>query len=142
VADPDDLEADVLDRVQRAQLCSVLWDCVDGLEDRQPEVIRKRYQEGRTLAAIGEDYGVSIEAIRQTERKALRALRGGRNRKKLLPFMEIYGMALTGNGVGRFNRTWTSSTERAALWELEREEEYQEHVRWLEEYREKLLQHG
>lgn len=138
VADPADLEEEVLDRVQREQLCSVLWDCVDNLEDRQPEVIRKRYQEGRTMAAIGEDYGVSIEAIRQTERKALRALRGGRNRKKLLPFMEIYGMAITGNGVGRFNRTWTSSTERAALKDMEWEAQYQEHVRWLEEYRGKL----
>ena len=94
------------------------------------------------MAAIGADYGITIEAIRQMERKALRALRGGRNRKKLLPFMEVYGMALTGNGVGRFNRTWTSSTERAALKDMEWEEQYQEHVRWLEEYREKLLQHG
>lgn len=142
VADPADLEADALDRLQREQLCSVLWECVDSLEGRQPEVIRKRYQEGRTMAAIGADYGITIEAIRQMERKALRALRGGRNRKKLLPFMEVYGMALTGNGVGRFNRTWTSSTERAALKDMEWEEQYQEHVRWLEEYREKLLQHG
>lgn len=142
VADPVDLEADVLDQIQREQLCSVLWECVDSLEGRQPEVIRKRYQEGRTMATIGADYGVTIEAIRQTERKALRALRGSRNRKKLLPFMEIYGMALTGNGVGRFNRTWTSSTERAALKDMEWEERYQEHVRWLEEYREKLLQRG
>lgn len=138
VADPADLEADVLERVQREQLCAVLWECVDSLEDRQPDVIRKRYQEGRTLEAIGADYGVSREVIRQTERKALRALRGGRNRKKLLPFMDIYGMALTGNGVGRFNRTWTSSTERVALWDMEREEEYQKYLEWLEEYRGKV----
>lgn len=138
VADPADLEADVLDQVQHEQLCSVLWECVDSLEGRQPEVIRKRYQEGLTMAAIGADCGVTTETIRQMERKALRALRGGRNRKKLLPFMEIYGMALTGNGVGRFNRTWTSSTERVALWDIEREEEYQKHLEWLEEYRGKV----
>ena len=138
VADPADLEADVLDQVQHEQLCSVLWECVDSLEGRQPEVIRKRYQEGLTMAAIGADCGVTTETIRQMERKALRALRGGRNRKKLLPFMEIYGRALTGNGVGRFNRTWTSSTERVALWDIEREEEYQKHLEWLEEYRGKV----
>lgn len=142
VADPADLEADVLDRMQHEQLCSVLWECVDSLEDRQPEVIRKRYQEGRTLEAIGADYGVTREVIRQTERKALRALRGPRYSKRLRPFMDIYGMALTGNGVGRFNRTWTSSTERAALKELDWEERFQEHARWLEEYREKLMQRG
>lgn len=135
VADSVNLEETVLDQVQHEQFCAALWECVDSLEGRQPEVIRKKYQEGRTIAAIGADYGVTAEAIRQVERKALRALRGGRNRKKLLPFMELYGMALTGNGVERFNRTWTSSTERAALWDLEREEEYQKHLEWLEKYR-------
>ena len=139
VADPADLEEEVLDQIQREQLCAVLWECVDSLEGRQPEVIRKRYQEGFTMAAIGADCGVTAEAVRQMERKALRALRGGRNRKKLLPFMEVYGMALTGNGVGRFNRTWTSSAERAALWDMEREEEFQKHLKWLEEYRGKVM---
>lgn len=142
VADPADLEGDAVDRLQREQLCAVLWECVDGLEGRQPEVIRKRYQEGRTLAAIGDDYGVTGEVIRQMESKALRALRGGRNRKKLLPFADIYGMGLTGNGVGRFNRTWTSSTERAALKAMDWEEEFQKHLAWLEEYRGKVRQQG
>lgn len=142
VADPADLEEDVLDRIQREQLCAVLWECVDSLEDRQPEVIRKRYQEGRTLEAIGADYGVTREVIRQTEQKALRELRKPRNSKRLRPFLpeaeRIYSMALVGNGVGNFDRTWTSSTERVALKDMEWEAQYQEHVRWLEEYREKL----
>lgn len=124
VADPADLESDVLDRIQREQLYSVLWECVDSLEGRQPGVIRKRYQEGRSLTAIGADYGVTGEVIRQTERTALRALRGGRNRKKLLPFIDIYGMALVGNGTERFSQTWTSSTERAALKIMEWEERH------------------
>lgn len=135
VADNKNLEEDVMDRLQHEQLCSVLWECVDNLEGRQPEVIRKRYHEGLTMAAIGAEYGVTGEVIRQTERKALRALRGGRNYKKLMPFMEIYGMALTGNGVGRFNRTWTSSTERTALDMMDWEERRREHLKWLDEVR-------
>lgn len=146
VADPSDLEADVLDQVQHEQLCAVLWECVDSLEGRQPEVIRKRYQEGRTMAAIGADYGVTGEVIRQTESKALRELRKPRNSKRLRPFVledeKIYSMALRGNGVERFNRTWTSSTERAALKVMDQEEQYQKHLEWLEEYREKVRQQG
>lgn len=146
VAAPADLEADVLDRVQHEQLCAVLWECVDSLEGRQPEVIRKRYQEGRTMAAIGADYGVTGEVIRQMESKALRELRKPRNSKRLRPFVledeKIYSMALRGNGVGRFNRTWTSSTEWAALKVMDQEEQYQKHLEWLEEYRGKVRQQG
>lgn len=146
VAAPADLEADVLDQVQHEQLCAVLWECVDSLEGRQPEVIRKRYQEGRTMAAIGADYGVTGEVIRQMESKALRELRKPRNSKRLRPFVledeKIYCMGLVGNGVGRFNRTWTSSTEWAALKVMDQEERYQKHLEWLEEYRGKVRQQG
>lgn len=132
VADPANLEEEVLDRVERETLRTVLWDCVDSLEGRQPEVIRQRYQEGRTLADIGAEYGLTINAIRQMESKALRELRKSRNTNLLRPFIpedeKIYSMGLVGNGVGRFNRTWTSSTERAALKYMDREAECRENV--------------
>lgn len=37
------------------------------------------------------------------------------------PLLEdrLYSKALQGNSVGAFQRTWTSSTERAAIWEKE-----------------------
>lgn len=60
-----------------------------------------------------------MEQVRQEHNKALRNLRRGENREKLLPFAleddRIYSMALIGNGVERFQSTWTSSTERIAL---------------------------
>ncbi|MBS5064568.1 MAG: sigma-70 family RNA polymerase sigma factor [Hungatella hathewayi] len=119
VPSAEDMEGDVVERLDHEQLCAVLWECVDGLEGRQPEVIRKRYQESMTLGAIGQEYGVTKDVIRQTEIKALRELRKSRNANRLRPFLpeldRIYSMAITGNSVGRFNRTWTSSTERAAM---------------------------
>jgi len=54
---------------------------------------------------------------------------------RLLPFLEIYGMALSGNGSARFQTTWTSSTERAALYEIDWEARQREHLEWLESYR-------
>ncbi|WP_395547884.1 MULTISPECIES: sigma-70 family RNA polymerase sigma factor [unclassified Lacrimispora] len=115
----EDMEEETLDRLQQEQLSTVLWECVDSLPGRQPEIIRKRFQDNMTLDAIGESLGVWREAIRQDQSKAFRELRKPRNARRLRPFLteaeEIYNMGLKGTGLDRFNHTWTSATERAAL---------------------------
>ncbi|WP_313341133.1 sigma-70 family RNA polymerase sigma factor [Lacrimispora sp.] len=135
----EDMECNTLDRLQHEQLKAVLWECVDSLPDRQSEVIRKRYQENMTMAEIGREQGVSLEAIRQHEAKAMRELRKPKRSKQLRPFLpeeeRIYSMGLVGNGAERFNRTWTSSTERAVIAREELAERMEEHKRWLEELR-------
>ena len=70
-----------------------------------------------TLKEIGEVYGVTIEAIRQSERKGMQALRRSREVRQLRAFLPetAEAQAYRGSGVERFNRTWTSSTERVAL---------------------------
>lgn len=120
VASKEDLEEEALERLHQEHLKAVLWDCVDHLPGRQPSVIRKRYQDGMPLDAIGQSMGIQREEVRLLQDKALRELRKPRNGDRLRPFLvrdrEIYRMALSGNGAGRFNRTRTSSTERVALW--------------------------
>jgi len=142
VASADDMEGDTVERMQRAQLCAVLWDCVVSLPGQQPEVIRKRYQENKTMEAIGREYGTSGEAVRQIQAKALRELRKPRYAKRLRPFVpeydRIYSMALMGNGAGKFNRTWTSSTERAALNVMDWEERRRMHLELLERVRQEV----
>ena len=139
VTSGEDMEGDTLDRLQHEQLKSVLWECVDSLGGRLPEVIRKQYQDNMTMAEIAREYGVSREAIRQDQAKALRELRKPKRSKQLRPFLpeeeRIYSMGLVGNGVGQFNRTWTSSTERAVIAREELVERIAEHKRWLEELR-------
>jgi RNA polymerase primary sigma factor len=135
----EDMEGDSLDRLQHEQLKAVLWNCVDSLPGRQREVIRKQYRDNMTIAEIGREYGVSREAIRQDQAKALRELRKPKRSDRLRPFLpddeRLYSMGLSGNGVGRFNRTWTSSTERAVIVREELAERMEEHKRWLEELR-------
>lgn len=113
------LEEDSLERLEAESLQAVLWGCVDELPGQQGEILRRRYQDGETLAGIGRQTGCTMEQVRQEHNKALRNLRRGENREKLLPFApeddRIYSMALMGNGVERFQSTWTSSTERIAL---------------------------
>ena len=125
VDEEEQVESMVLEKVQKEELCAVVWALVDSLTDTQAKTIRARYQDNMTFREIAEDQGVSVEMARQRERQGLRELRKPSKSKLLRPFLpddnRIYSMGLQGNGVGSFNRTWTSSTERAALrdWELE-----------------------
>lgn len=123
VADDVDIEEEVLDNVQREQLKAIIWPLVDALPGNQGQVLRQRFQENKTLKETGEEIGVTIERVRQIEHNAMRGLRCSRNAKILRTFLDdekIYNMGLSGNGLKRFNRTWTSSTERAALYMLDK----------------------
>lgn len=133
VPDSASLEDDILDRVYLEQRAAELWACVNDLDGPQPDMIRKRYQGDMTLKAISQDYGTTLEMVRQTERKALRKLRGTKYSKRLLPFIDdIRSRAMIGVGSRRFNETWESVTERVALRELEREERQRDYMKVLE----------
>ena len=57
--------------------------------------------------------GITPVDVRRIGKKAFQELG-----EKLRPYLpeEMGSLAYRGAGVERFNRTWTSSTERAALW--------------------------
>lgn len=71
------VERDVLDRDPRSMLFDIITSVITN--DRQLHILTARYgldgQEPRTLEAIGQEYGVTREAIRQQEAKALKKLR-------------------------------------------------------------------
>lgn len=141
VASPESLEDNVLDELQHEQLKTVLWGCVDALDGDQPDIIRKRYQDRMTLEAIGQEYGVNREVIRQQENKALRRLRNPRISKQLRPFFpesQIYSMAIHGGGVERFEHTWTSSTERVAVLSADWEERRRQRLDTLDQVRQQV----
>lgn len=117
VASAENLEEDILEESYQEELKRELWDCVDSLGGRQPEVLRMHYQEEMTFSMIGQKYGTTPEAVRQIEAKALRELRKPRYNKRLRPFLPeaLEAQAYHHIGVGEFNRTWESSTERVAL---------------------------
>lgn len=118
----EDVEGGVLDRLDRELLQELIWPMVDRLPVFQaPDVIRKRYQQGMTLKEIAKGCGVSLNAIRQSERDGLRGLRRSRGADRLRAFLpeQLEVQAYRHNGVDEFNTTWTSSTERVALKLLE-----------------------
>ena len=114
LASDTDIESEVLDEVQQAQLRAELWQAVDELPGELPELMRKRYQDNMTLQGTGDSMGISRDKVRTEESKALRILRRNDN---ILSFGDDYiaTAAMHGTGVERFNRTWTSSTEWVAL---------------------------
>lgn len=113
----DDVERIVLDEIERNELKKILWSMVDSLPQKQPQVIRSLYQEGKTLKATGKIIGASPERVRTIKQNALRELRKP-DRKRVLALClpeAIESMAYHHNGTSEFERTWTSSTELAAL---------------------------
>lgn len=111
----DDYEC-IIDRIQQEQLSAVIWPLVDTLPENLPRIIRARYQEGRTFVDIAKENGVTTEAIRQKEKNAMRILRFPKNLRKLRPYLTDTQEIVAFHGsAASFNRTWTSSTERAAL---------------------------
>lgn len=117
IASNEDIESTILDKLEAQQLKDTLWPLVDALPGKQPEVIRARYQEGRTLEDVGKEMGVTGNMVRQIQATALRELRKPSRADQLRPFLDevIYSKGIRGGGVRRFHETWTSSTEREAL---------------------------
>ena len=110
-------------KVDHDRMSRELWEMVDNLPDQQSGVIRSRYVDGNTLREIGEQQGVSIERVRQTEAKALRALRMPKRCNVFRGYYEVYLSAAPIHHVGvrQFQRTWESEVEREALRWAERE---------------------
>jgi RNA polymerase primary sigma factor len=116
IADAGDRTEDVIEGVANAQLREELWAEVDALEPSLAALIRGRYQERRTLRALGGELGVSNTLVKVRERKALVLLRRRWKVKQLAEAYEIaWSKAYHGSGIQSFQRTWTSSTERAAM---------------------------
>lgn len=115
VASAENLEDELVDHMEQEQLSEVLWGCVEDLPGEQAEVIRRRYRYEQSLTEIAEDLNMGKKNISRLQRKALRTLYKQKYRyNRYLP--ECWqAKAYQGCGVGAFNRTWTSSTERAAL---------------------------
>ena len=108
IASKEDVEADVIDRIDSDIMSRELWAAVDRLPDLQGKVLRCR---------TGEKLGISVSAVRQQQSKAMRLLRNtGRNkgfigyREEFLPAASIHHV-----GVRSFQHTWTSEVEREAL---------------------------
>ena len=112
----DNVEDEVLDRVEKEELKEVIWQCVDELPERERKVICEHYKNNMQYKDIAEVLNVSYNRIMQIKDKAIKQLGYGKSFRMLKPFIEdIYSPAIQCTGVGAYNRSWTSATERIVL---------------------------
>lgn len=118
-----DVEGEALDNVEREELKRDIWECVERLPQNHAEVIIRHFKNQEQYKDIAEDLEISYQQVTQRKIEAFRKMReDARTIRQLRPYLDnVRGEAFKGNGVGTFNRTWTSSTERIALKRLERE---------------------
>lgn len=108
---PDDNLRDAVFAVELQELRKAVKDAVRALPDRQREIIRQHYFEGRTLEDIAQSEGVTRERIRQIEDKSFDTLSRS---KHLAPYVEYFAPA-KGVGLRNFQLYQQSAVEYAAI---------------------------
>lgn len=114
---PDESE-NIIEQIFFEELQRDLWDSVGKLSEELRETILKRYKDGHSIEEIKKELHISQGIYYKNLRTALKKLKRDQNLKKY--HEELYSRGLRGTGYGTFTRTWTSSTERAAMWFLEK----------------------
>lgn len=119
----EDMEGDVIRRLDKERMKRELWIAVDQLPGDLPAAVHLRYENGLTLEKTGQALGVNRERVRQLERKALRILRLPHRCEKFRAYHEEYLSAASVHHVGvrRYLETWESEVEREALRWAEKE---------------------
>ena len=119
----EDMEEDVIRRLDRERMSREIWLAVDPLPGDQPAAVHLRYENGLTLEKTGHALGVNRERVRQLERKALRMLGLPRRCEKFRAYHEEYLSTASVHHVGvrRYIETWESEVEREALRWAEKE---------------------
>lgn len=124
VASDQDLEEEVIERLDREQAYKSLWESVDALPENEKAVIRMRYSSDKrkTRTETAQALNVSLNTSLKYEHRAMEKLRRQQSRQwyryyepKSLRAAHIHHV-----GVRNFQRTWTSEVERDAMWHIDR----------------------
>lgn len=112
----------------RAVLRCDLEAALSKLDQAAEDTIRRRYFDNLTRADIAKATGKTAAAVLGEEQRGMRKLRTNSQLRRRYEADVISRHAYNG-GVGSFNHTWTSSTERAAMkleeWEARKREHMQ-----------------
>lgn len=117
IASEEDLEGETVRRLDYQNMKEMLWEAVEGLEEKQAEVIRCRFLDHKTLRETGELIGITKDAVVHQQNNALRLLGQPGRCRKYRGYYEEYLAASCYHHVGleAFSRTWTSEVEREAM---------------------------
>lgn len=106
--------AEIYEEVEKRADFATLYEEMEKLSDKEQDVLKRHYFENETFSNIARSDGVSNNAIQQHKVKALQKLR--KSKRMIDCYRADYGvLAYRHVGHSEFSRTWTSSTEWAAL---------------------------
>lgn len=118
VPDPADHFEEAQEDLFREELHRKLWsEAEKALSADELQILRMKYQAGKTLAEISDATGKTLDQIRNIYQRALRKMRTGPIRRKLEPFLDELAATIgyRNSGLQRFRETGCSIVERIAL---------------------------
>ena len=123
VTSEEDFAADETDQLLLEEIKKKLWENLDRLKEQQKTAVVEMIMKCRTAEEIAKDMNISFQRICQLKTEGIKQIR----KSKDFPWLQeaafdLYGLATRGVGAGSFFRTWSSTTERAALHDLQRQE--------------------
>ncbi len=100
-----------------------LWRSIERLPDaRQRRAIELIYLEGKSCAEGAQALGITLQELRNMNRRSIRHLSNNARLRKELMELDDRTLFHAHKGVAAFQRDWTSVTEGAALWRIAQEE--------------------
>lgn len=119
-----DVENNAIDDLMKEYRKNELWKIVAReCNEEENTIINAVYKTSKVRREIGQDLGITEAKVTSFHDKALRRLRYPRVRREIQNKFEINIAGAYSGGVASFNRTWTSSTERVALKNIDLEQE-------------------
>lgn len=139
IPDDYDLENSVIyqESEDHEQDAEELWQQVQRLPQKQADVIRKRFMSNVTYRCIADEYGLSHVRVMEIEKQGLKKLHESSEVQQIALNYGVHPVAWRG-GVNRFRNTMTSSTEEAALWAVEKEQEAKKSAAYYKQIKEQL----
>ena len=113
-----------------------LWGIVERYTSNiENKVIADRYKQDMTYRDIGIKNNISMQRAREIEHSALRKLRIGKAKRRLLEKFEVVESGMYKTGFNSFNQhNFTSRVEFIAIRKAEIQEEYERRMRELSQY--------
>lgn len=119
-----DLENSTVDKIYDEYQKIELWGIVERYTDnRQQEIIKQHFREGKTIAQIARESGQSFQTVKAQKDNGLRKLRTGKANREIREKLEVLEASAYRTGVNQFKRhDYTSMVEHVAIRRVEIEE--------------------
>ena len=129
------VEDETIDKIYAEHSKNELWGIVEHYtSDRENQIIREYFINNKPMAQIAREQELSLGRIRQIKEKGLRRLRMGKARRELSEKFDIVEAGAYRGGLNSYREhDFTSIVEYMAIKQQDAQEEYERHLREVEE---------